>query len=216
MLLLTEQVRIAFFQVFEKERLRYVGELAVIDEVLHQLRAIAVEGMKNTVVDPVEFQRRHIEQVAEFPVERWRRLDPAILQIKLGVAVHGEHVALEQLKQPWRRQMIAHIRQADPRGNPAMPRRTGQQRGLGDAVTLPGRQCMTAAQGLRIATECVRVVAHRFAHGVIETDCLLNRIATGATVFFGELHHGRMVTIDEAAGTQILVHENNLLGKPRV
>lgn len=216
MLLLTEQVRIAFFQVFEKERFRYVGELAVIDEVLHQLRAIAVDGMKNAVADPVELQRRHIEQVTEFAVERWRRLDPAILQVKFGVAVHGEHVALEQFKQSWRRQMIAHICQADPRGNPAMPRGTCQQRSLGHAVTLPGRQRMTAAQGLGIATECVRVVAHRFAHGVIETDRLLQRIATDAAVLFGELHHGRMVTIDEAAGTQVLVHENNLQGKPRV
>ncbi|MCY1369063.1 hypothetical protein D9M69_560810 [compost metagenome] len=112
--------------------------------------------------------------------------------------------------------MIAHIRQADPRGNPAMPRCTCQQRGLGHAITLPGRQRITAAQGLRVATERVRVVAHRFAHGVIETDRLLQRIATGATVLFGELHHGRMVTIDEAAGTQILAHENNLLGKLRV
>ncbi|MNP49904.1 hypothetical protein D3C76_1441230 [compost metagenome] len=67
----------------------------MIDHVLHQLLAVAIVGMENAVVDPVELQWRHIEQLAEFLVERRRGLDPAIIQIELGVAVHGEHVALE-------------------------------------------------------------------------------------------------------------------------
>src|SRR3990167_8339353 len=83
-----EQMWVALFQVLEKERLRHVGELAVVDQVLHQLLAVAVEGMENTVVDAVELQRRDIEQFAELLVEGRRRLDPAPVQKQLRIAVH--------------------------------------------------------------------------------------------------------------------------------
>ncbi|MNN63602.1 hypothetical protein D3C81_1789900 [compost metagenome] len=112
--------------------------------------------------------------------------------------------------------MIAHVRQTDPRGYAAMPRCTGQQCGFRHAITFPGRQRMTAAQGLRITAEGIGVVAHCLSHRVIEMDRLLERVATGTAVFFGELHHTGVVTIDEAAGAQVLVHAGNLLEKSRV
>ncbi|MMZ69365.1 hypothetical protein D1872_321920 [compost metagenome] len=97
-----------------------------------------------------------------------------------------------------------------------MPGTTGKQRGFGHAITLPRRQRIAATQGLRIATEGVGVVAHRLTYRVIKIDRPLERIAAGTPMLFGELHHCRVVTIDEAAGTQILAHDDNLLGEPRV
>ena len=76
--LIAEKVRIAFFQVLEKERFGHVGKLTVIDQVLHQLLTIAIEGMKNAVVDPVEFQRRDIEQFTQSLIERRRGFDEAV------------------------------------------------------------------------------------------------------------------------------------------
>ncbi len=73
---------------------------------------------------------------------------------------------------------------------------------------------MAATQGLRVEAERVGVVAHRFTYGVIETERLLERVTAGTAVLFGELHHRRVVTIDEAAGTQILAHYDVLLGSP--
>lgn len=207
-------MRVEFFQVLEEERFGHIGELAMVDQVLHRLQPLAIERMEDAVIDPVEFQRRYIEQLTELLVERWRGLDPAPLQIQLGVTVHGEHVTLEQLDQARGRQVIAHIRETDPRRYSTVPRATGQQCGFGHAVALAGGQCITAAQGRGITAEGVGVVAHRFTHGVIQVHRLLDRLTTIAAMLFSELHHRRVVTIDEAAGAQVLVHENNLLEKP--
>lgn len=68
--LLAEQMRIALFQVLEKERFGHVAELTVVDQVLHQFLAVSIERVKHAVVDPVEFQRRDIEQFAQTLIER--------------------------------------------------------------------------------------------------------------------------------------------------
>lgn len=214
--LLAEQMGIAFFQVAEEQLLRHIGEAPMVHQVLHRLVALTVEGVKDTVLHPVELQRRHIKQLAQTLVERRRSLDPTPLQVQLGVAVHGEHITAQQLQQTRGRQVIAHVRQTDARGNPAMPGTTGQQRGLGHTVAFAGNQGMTAPQGLRIRAEGIEVVTHGLTHRVIKVHRLLPRIAAGTAMRFGELHHRRVVTIDEAAGTQVLVHGQNLQAKPGV
>jgi hypothetical protein len=45
-------VRIALFKVFEEELFRHIGELAVIDQILHQFRAIAVERVETLSLMP--------------------------------------------------------------------------------------------------------------------------------------------------------------------
>ena len=62
-LLISEQMRIALLQMFEEERFRDIGELSVIDQVLHQLCTVAVERVENAVIDTVEFQRRDRKSV---------------------------------------------------------------------------------------------------------------------------------------------------------
>ncbi|MOA05435.1 hypothetical protein D3C78_1250330 [compost metagenome] len=114
-------MRIALLKVLEKEILGHIDKLAMVDQVLHRLPPLAIEGVKHAVVAPIELQRWHIEQFAEPGIERWRSLDPAPLQIQLGITVHGEHIAPEQLDQARRRQVIAYVRQADACGDAAMP-----------------------------------------------------------------------------------------------
>ncbi len=145
----------------------------MIHHVFHRALPLAVERMENTVIDPVELQRRHIEQLTQLLVERRRRLDPAAVQIKLGVAVHGEHITFEQRNQARRRQMIAHVRQADARRNAAVPRTGGEQGGLGHAIAFASRQGEAGVQGAWVAAEGVGVVAHRLPYGVIQGDCLV-------------------------------------------
>ncbi len=188
----------------------------MVHHVLHGALALAVEGVENTVVDAVEIQRRHVEQFAQLLVEGGRGFHPAAIQIQLGVAVHGKYVTSEQFDQTWRRQVVAHVGQADTRWNAAVPCAPCQQRRLGHAITLAGGQGEAAGEGLRVAAEGIGVVAHRLAHGVVKTDCLVTGCGTRTAMFFGELHHRRVVTIDEAAGIQVRIHEVNLRGKPGV
>lgn len=207
-------MRVTFLDVGEEEFLGHLGKLPMVHHVLHGALALAVEGVENTVVNAVELQGWHIEQFTQLLVECGRGLDPTAIQIQFGVAMHGKYVTSEQLDQTGRREVVTHVGQADARRDPAVPCARRQQCCLGHAITLAGRQCKAAAEGLRVATEGIGVIAHRLAHSVVKTDCLVTKCGTRTAMFFGELHHRRVVTIDEAAGIQVRIHEVDLRGKP--
>lgn len=114
-------MRVTFLDVGEEEFLGHLGKLPMVHHVLHGALALAVEGVENTVVNTVELQGWHIEQFAQLLVECGRGLDPTAIQIQLGVAVHGKYVTSEQLDQTRRREVVAHVGQADACRNPAVP-----------------------------------------------------------------------------------------------
>src|SRR5690606_15705088 len=77
---------------------------------------------------------------------------------------------------------------------------------LGHAVALANGQRVTGTQALRVEAEAVGVVAQTITYREIEGHRLLARVPRAAPVALGELHYGRVVTIDEATGSQVLIH----------
>ena len=156
--------------------------------------------MEDAVGDAVELQRSDVEGAAQGTVERRGGLHPTALEVQLGIAVHGEHLAAQRFQQARRGQVVAHVGQADPRRNPAMPGAGGEQDGLGHAIGLALLQRVAGLQGLRIAAEHVGVVVHPVAYRVVQRDRLVTRFRRIPPGFFRELHHHGVVTIHEAAG----------------
>ncbi|MCY1297879.1 hypothetical protein D9M70_473330 [compost metagenome] len=108
--------------------------------------------------------------------------------------------------------MVAHIGQADARGDAAMPRAGRQQDGLGHAIGLARGQGVAGLQGFRIAAEHVGVVADLVTHRTVQADSLVGGIGARAAVPFGELDHQGVVTINEAAGFQVALHGGSSSG----
>src|SRR3990167_11193714 len=74
--ILGKQMWVASGQMTEEQLLRHIGKLAVVVQVLHITLALLVEGVKHTIAQAIELQRRHLEYPAQRQVERRRGLDP--------------------------------------------------------------------------------------------------------------------------------------------
>jgi hypothetical protein len=99
-----------------------------------------LNGWNTLSVRPSNSNGGNLEQPAQLDIEGRRGLDPAPVEEKLGVPVHGEHFAAQQFQQLRRGQVVAHISQSDACRDAAVARAGSQQQRLGHTVGLAGLQ----------------------------------------------------------------------------
>ena len=99
---------------------RQIVEAAALADVLHVAVAGLVERVHQRVVGPIELEHLDTETLTQLDVERRAELEPAIPEQQLAVAVPHEDVGAHLRVQLLARQVIAHIGEPEPGGNPSI------------------------------------------------------------------------------------------------
>jgi hypothetical protein len=113
-------------EIVENELERHVRKGAAIVQILHVAPPGAIKLLKQRIVPPIEFENAYAETVTEGSIEGGCGLDPAAVDIEIGVRVPPEDVGAEQLMESGRRHVIANVGIADPRRHPGRPRHRSQ------------------------------------------------------------------------------------------
>src|SRR5262249_3973637 len=138
------------------------------------------------------------------------RLDPLPGDEQLGVRMPDEHVGPDPLVQLRRGHVVAHVGVADARRDSQRATAGGEQRRLADAEAAPRAEHAARAKVRWINEIDVRVVRDAVAHRGIEALDFVDLAARAGDRVARECGDGGRIAVDEAGGSEVLVHGSRL------
>lgn len=183
---------------------RQVRKRTSIPDVVHELIALCVEGLKHRIATTVKGKWLYFQPLAQRSVECWRCLDPSAGEIKFGVAVKHEHICLHHGEQSFCCHVVLDIGETEAARDSYSPSSCRQKYCLGNAET--GLPCQstagTHANDAEVYT--VRIIANPVPNGVVQRNSSADivRLVRGYTA--REPDDSRMVAVDDRRRAQEL------------
>ena len=148
----------------------------MIRHVFHEPPPLGVVGLKNRILQTIEFKGRHVVSVTQFPIKGRGCLYPLSFQIKFGESMKYKEVCPDIFNELPGRQMVDHIGKTYSRRDMACPAEGTEERSFTHAVASLAHQHIAGAIVFREVKGIIRIVPDAISHGVIKFDSLFDLI----------------------------------------